>query len=246
MRWRGATPRLAQVFPNGGRMARLIQKGVLGVSLAGGVAILLAGHQLYMIQSVVRGDSRHEPLIVPALVPRFESMLGKETMLAPRTVNVSWVAGGILAGVGFLGLLVIGLQESSQARKAARLVPPPKFDERDKVSSHDFMPEGLEGRARMIRFFAFVAFLPVLFAPILIRSAVIRGQPVIALVVSGVAVGFAALGVFVWRGDKNRFRKYGVERIDVMIGGLRWVRHDDSTERTGAWWQIAGWESACR
>src|SRR5262249_5867299 len=40
-------------FPKGGRMARLVLKGVLAVSLVAGVAVLLAGHQLYLIQTVV-------------------------------------------------------------------------------------------------------------------------------------------------------------------------------------------------
>jgi hypothetical protein len=148
------------------------------------------------------------------------------------------VAGGILAGVGFLGLLVIGLQDALRARKAARLVPPPTFDERDKVSSHYFVPEGLEGRANMIRYFSIVAFLPVLVAPIGIYAAVIHGQWLVVLALLGAAAVFGAMGVFLWRGDKNRFRKNGVEQFDIMIGGLRWVRHGDPTVRTVAWSQI--------
>jgi hypothetical protein len=221
-------------------MSRTMLKVLLAVSLVAGSAVLLVGHQLYMVQKVTRGESSREPLIVPALVPRFEAVLGKETMLAPQTLTLAWALGGILAGVGFLGLLVIAWQDSSRARKAARLIPEPTFDERDRVSSHHFVEEGLEGRARMIRVFSFVAFLPVLFAPIGIAAAVTHRQWITALIVFAAAAAFGAMGVYLWRGDKGRFRKNGVERIDIMTGGLRWVRHGDPAVRSVAWSQIAG------
>jgi hypothetical protein len=224
-------------------MARLVLKGVLAVSLLAGVVVLLAGHQLNLLQSMVRGESLRAPLLVPALVLRFESVLGSEAMLAPPTLNVTWVTGGILAGVGFLGLLVVGLQDSSQARMAARLVPPPTFDARDRVSLHHFVPEGLESRTRLIRFFGFPALLATPFGLLGVYAAVIHGQWVTALVVLGAMAAKAAMGVFLWRGDKDRYLKKGVERIDIMTGWLRWVRHGNPTVRIVAWSQIAGCRS---
>jgi hypothetical protein len=207
------------------------------------VAVLLAGHQLFLLQSVIRGESPGERLLIPSLVPRFESVLGKDAMLDPQTRDAALVAGGIVAGVGFLGLVVMGLQDSARARKAARLVVPPTFDDRDTVSSHHFVAEGLEGRARMIRFWSILAFLPIPFAPVGIYAAVIHGQWLTALVLLGATAAFVTLGVFLWRGDKDRYLKNGVERIDVMTGGLRWVRHGDPTVRAVAWSQISGCQS---
>src|SRR5262249_28670467 len=158
-------------------------KGVLAVCLLAGVAVLLAGHQLYLLQSVAPGESPRQLYQIAELVPHFESVLGKEAMLDPQTLTVAWVAGGTLVGVGFLGLVVMALQDSSRARKAARLAPPPIFDDRDCVSSHHFVEEGMEGRARMIRFFSIPVFLLVPFGPLGVYAAVTHGQWPEALIV---------------------------------------------------------------
>ncbi len=226
-------------------MARFMLKGVLVLSLLAGVVVLFAGHQLYLLQKVARGELPGHRMLIPQLVPRFEAVLGTEVMLDPQTLNVAWVAGGILAGVGFLGRLVTGVQDTARARKAALLVPPPSFDDRDQVSSHHFVAEGLATRGRMQGFLMRLISIPVFLLAALtmcgLFATAAKGRWLDALVLLGVSVGCGAVGVLMRRADSlflNRFLKRGVERIDVMTGGLRWVRHGDPTERTVAWSQI--------
>lgn len=220
-------------------MARLMWKGVLAISLVVGMVSLLTGHQLYLMQRLALGESHEERLLVVQLVPSFEKVLGRDAMFAPQTLTVAWVTGGILTGVGFLGLLILGLQDSSRARTAARQVAPPRFDERDKVSSHSFVPQGLETRAALLRFFSIPCFLIV---PILLTGVYAtanKGQWMQSLAMLGGAAVMIAIGVFLLRGDKGRFLKNGIAQIDIMTGGLRWVRHGDPTVRTAAWSQVA-------
>lgn len=224
-------------------MTRLVLKVVLTISLLMGLAVLLVGFQLYLVQEVASGQSRNERFLIPAVVPWLESTLGREAMRDPQTVNTAWIAGGILAGIGFLGLLGLGLQDSARERQAALLVTPPTFDDSEMVSSHEFVPEGLEGRASMIRFFSYPILLMAALGPVGIYATVTHGHWEVALLLLGATLVCVAFGVFLYKGDQNRFLKSGVERIDIMTGGLRWFRHNDPTERTVAWSEVYACES---
>lgn len=225
-------------------MARLLLKVVLGLGLLAGVAVLLAAHQLYVFQLVSRGEdpaARH--LFIPALVPQLEALLGTEAILDPRTLEVAWIAGGVAAGVGFLGLFVLGLQDSAQARRAARLVPPPTFDNRDPVSSHHFAPDGLKMWTTLCHILCVPCFLFALLLLIGIYPAVTHGQWLVLPILLGAVATFAFMGVALLRRAADPRPKHGVEQIDVMLGGLRWVRHDDPAVRTVAWAQVSSCSS---
>jgi hypothetical protein len=219
-------------------MARLLLKGVLGLTLLAGLAVLFIGHQLFLLQRVASGESAGERLLVGQLVPQYESALGTETVHDPKTLEIAWVSGGAAAGVGFLGLLVLGLQDSARGRRAARLVPPPVFSDRDRVSSHHFLPEGLRMWNALYRLVSVPCFLLAALLLLGTYPAITHEQWVTALVVFGAAVASGFMGALLWRGNKNSMRKRGVQRLDVMAGGLRWVRHDDPAERTVAWAQV--------
>jgi hypothetical protein len=221
-------------------MARLLLKVVLGLSLLAGLALLLAGHQLYLFQLVSRGESPGERLLIGALVPRFEAMLGTEAMLAPQTLTGAWAIGGVAAGVGILGLFVIGLQDSARARRAARLVPPPVFDERDLVSSHHFVADGLRMWTNLCLLLTIPCFLILPFPLWGLYATATSGRWLEALLLLGAVATFVIMAVFLVRRARDPRPKHGVERIDIMLGGLRWVRHDDPTVRTVAWSQVSG------
>src|SRR5262245_8544389 len=224
-------------------MGRRIAKGLLGFGLAVGGAILFAAYQIYLVQTGALDKPPGTTHLVHPLAHWAISHVGLEVLLAQSTLNAALAIGGALTAVGFVGLLTIGLQDSTRARKAARLVTPPTFDERDLVSSHHFVEEGIEGRARMIRFMSFLPFLATPFTLLGVFAAVKHGQWLTSLIPLSATVVFVAMGVFLWRGDKNRFLKNGLERVDVMRGGLRWIRHVDPTVRTVAWSQIAECQS---
>jgi len=224
-------------------MTRLLSKILLGLILLAGLAVLLAGHQLFLLQRVASGSSPGERLLIPALVPQFEAVLGTEAMLAERTMQTALGIGGVIFGVGALGLIVMGRQDSARARRAARLVSPPVFADRDRVSSHEFVPDGLRMWTALYRMVSIPCFLLGGFLLLGIYAAVTHGQWVTSAVLVLVTIGSFVAGALCWRGNANNVRKRGVERIDVMLGGLRWVRFDDPTVRAAAWSQIGGCQS---
>jgi hypothetical protein len=221
-------------------MGRRILKVLLGFGLAAGGAILFMAYQIYLIQSGALDKPPGTTHLIHPLAHWGISQVGLEALGAASTLNAALAIGGALTAMSFVGLLIVGLQDSTRARKAALLVTPPTFDECDLVSSHHFVEEGIEGRARMIRFFSILPFLATPFALLGVFAAVKHGQWLTSLIPLGATVVFVAMGVLLWRGDKNRFLKNGLERIDVMRGGLRWIRLGDPTVRTVAWSQISG------
>jgi hypothetical protein len=218
-------------------------KGVLGVALVAGLAVLFVGHQLFLHQSVASGASPGERLLIGALIPQVEAVIGADAVLAEQTVTAAWVIGGVAAGVGFLGLFVLGLQDSARARRAARLVPPPTFDDRDLVSAHHFVRDGL----RMWTTLCLILCVPcVLFIAFLLFGlyvAIVHNQWVMVAVLVGAVGLFVLIGVYLVRRAADPRPKHGVERLDVMLGGLRWVRHDDPAVRSVAWSQVGGCQS---
>jgi hypothetical protein len=224
-------------------MGRFMLKSLLGLSLLAGLAVLFAGHQLYLWQLVSRGESQGERLLIGPVVVQLESLLGKEATLDPQTVKTAWLAGGIPAGVGFLGLFVLGLRDSSRAKKAARQVAPPSFDDRDLVASYHFYADGLRYWTTLYRILAIPLLLFALLLLLGIYPAITHQQWVASLILLAAAGAFAFTGVAFLKKANNPLPRHGVERIDIMLGGLRWIRLDDPSVRTVAWSQIGDCQS---
>jgi hypothetical protein len=222
---------------------RLLIKLVLGLVLLAGLTVLFVGHQLFLHQRVASGSSPGERLLIAPLVPKFESTLGTEAMLAEQTVRTALTAGGVTFGLGALGLFVMGLQDSARARRAARLVAPPVFDDRDLVSSFHFVPDGVRMWAALYRLVSIPCFLLGGFLILGIYAAVTHEQWGTSAILVLVTVGAFVIGALLWRGNAGSIHKHGVERLDVMRGGLRWVRFDDPTVRAAAWSQVGGCQS---